>query len=88
MTEKEEKAIIATALERGEIRIQLELWKYLPVIESLFQSMSEKPIKRDTLVMSVLEEVARDAWNLGRCVSIEHSESEYQNEKTTDTENT
>ncbi len=66
MNEKLKKALISTALERGEIRSRLELWQYLPVIENLCESLKSHPDKRDTLLMALLEEIAFDAWRQGK----------------------
>ena len=61
MDKKLKNEIIKNALEKGKVRTKLKLWKYLPIIESIYESWGENIIKRDTLIMSLLEEIADDA---------------------------
>ena len=56
----------SVAAQRAEVRVNLKLWQYLAVIDSIAKSWSDDEHKRHTMLMSVLEDVAFDAWRMGR----------------------
>ena len=66
MDEKTKTNVINSALERNEIKNELELWYYLSVIVNICESLKNAPSKKETMLMYLLEEVALEAWNLGK----------------------
>ncbi|HNH34681.1 MAG TPA: hypothetical protein PK375_02140 [Rhodocyclaceae bacterium] len=52
--------------QRAEVRVGLKLWQYLAVLDSISKSWDDDEHKRHTMLMSVLEDVAFDAWRMGR----------------------
>ena len=56
----------SVAAQRAEVRVNLKLWQYLAVIDSISKSWGDDEHKRHTMLMSVLEDVAFDAWRMGR----------------------
>jgi hypothetical protein len=63
--EKTKNIIAKNAIERADVRISLELWQYLPVIDSLCETLSKNDMKRHTMLMALLDDIALDAWRAG-----------------------
>jgi len=83
MDEKTKNSIISNALERGEVRLSLELWQHLPVIDGLCDLLKDNDMKRHTMLMSLLEDIAVEAWRNGRRRGIEETYAEAENPAST-----
>lgn len=79
MDEKTKSIIEKNAVEVADIRIFLELWQYLPVIDSLCETLSNNTMKRHTMLMALLDDIALDAWRAG--VRSEQGRSYYAEEQ-------
>ena len=83
MDEKTKESIIANALERGELRLSLELWQYFPILDGICSSFRDNNLKRHSMFMAVLEDVALDAWRIGLLRGQEKAHNESQDPKDT-----
>ena len=86
MDDKMKNTITSRSLDRLEIRKSLLLWQYCPIMSSICKSFDDDTIKRDTLLILILEEIAYEAWKNGIRHEQECSYNESLNES--DTENT